>query len=381
LTSHSPFHRLRRGGAAATAFVVLAVAAPTAGAQQSRVVPGYFANNEGNTSGLRPFASDAFRFQMIVAGGELASNVAILNEFAFRRDNTNQSMTYNGFTWSNLTVAIGYAARPPASMSTSFASNRLGTQMKVFSGNYHLPNQPPASKAPFNIAFKLGTPWVYARSSGDVLIEMTIPGTNTTKNQYPVDAIGAGPGTMIVRDFGTKGGFASKDAYSVTNTAPTHLLPGGSVDLGASGLKSAYPAIVVYGFSNKAFGPIPLPFDLTGLGMAGNHLYVSLDLVLPLPVAKDATGLFGGSTRVPVPPAPWAAGATIYAQAAFFDQPSNAAGLVWSNGVESRTSQTPISPLQSLYADDSTAASGFFPITGFGGMGGLVTQFKGPVFN
>ncbi|MFQ5506582.1 MAG: hypothetical protein ACE5F1_17570 [Planctomycetota bacterium] len=352
-------------------------------AQRSRHVPEFFDRNEGNDSSLRPFAADAFRMQMLIDGGELASRVAVLNEFAFRRDGRNGATPFSGRVLRNLAVTIGLASSTPGTMSQTFAKNRNGTQTVVHSGTYRLPDQPAIkSTGPFNVVFKLAKPFLYFRRRGDLLIEMTIPGKNASKFPYPLDAVSAGPGNARVQEFGGAGLIAQEPGYRVTNDAPTRLQPGGSVVLRASGLTKDRPALGVWGISNTSFGPFKLPLDLLPLGAAGNFLHVSMDLMLPLSLGQDVnTKLFSGSVELRIPPLAAFAGATVYGQVIFADPPTNSLGLVFSNGVRMQISTSPISPLQLLYSDDASSATGFFTLTANGGLGGLVTRFGGPVFD
>ena len=191
----------------------------------------------------------------------------------------------------------------------------------------------------------------------------------------------AGVGTQTVRDFGTQGPLTANPSYKVTNNAPTRLQPGGSVILDASGFTKAFPALAIFGFSNKNFGPLKLPLDLTGLGAATNHLYVSMDLILPLALTQDTNAAtFSGRSGTLIPPVREALGLPLFGQAVIVDQQSNALGLVFSNGVEMVVTRTPISPMQLLYSNDSSSRTGLFTLTANGGLGGLVTRFGGRGF-
>ena len=79
------------------------------------------------------------------------------------------------------------------------------------------------------------------------------------------------------------------------------------------------------GVSNTNLGGLPLPFDLSVLGMNGCTLYTSLDVTLPM------TNLFGRA-RATVPiPLGRQPGLRFYNQAIVVDPGANAAGLVLSN--------------------------------------------------
>lgn len=74
--------------------------------------------------------------------------------------------------------------------------------------------------------FKAAQPFVYLPGQGDLLIELTVAGKNSTKIQYPLDAISAGRGTQSVATFGLNGRLIGNPSYRVTNPAPNGGLGG-----------------------------------------------------------------------------------------------------------------------------------------------------------
>ncbi len=75
-----------------------------------------------------------------------------------------------------------------------------------------------------------------------------------------------------------------------------------------------------------AWGGLPLPFDLTGIGAAGCSLYVRPDVCVPL-----ATGGGAASHTEVVPSGPWAIGSVFFNQAWAVDASANPLGVVASN--------------------------------------------------
>lgn len=82
----------------------------------------------------------------------------------------------------------------------------------------------------------------------------------------------------------------------------------------------------VIGFSDSALGSLPLPFDLSGIGMPGCRLLTSREVM-----RAEVTSV-AWSWRQPLPGSPIFLGATLHAQAFAADPAGNALGLVASNG-------------------------------------------------
>ena len=84
-------------------------------------------------------------------------------------------------------------------------------------------------------------------------------------------------------------------------------------------------AIAFLGFSNKNYGPIPLPFKLDALGATGCSLYTSLDLGVGAPVIKNVA-----KVSFPFPLVPALAGVKVYHQFLMIDKPANKLGMIFS---------------------------------------------------
>jgi hypothetical protein len=98
-------------------------------------------------------------------------------------------------------------------------------------------------------------------------------------------------------------------------------------NLRVSNLGPFAPGILLFGFSDTTWGGVPLPLDLTFLGMSGCNLLVSWDLQV---------GFFpsGGKWDLPLtlPNDPTLEGLTFYNQAWVLDPKANAFGVGTSNG-------------------------------------------------
>ena len=358
-----------------TLYLPAILLATTLAAQTTKVVPGYATNLDANEQSYFPFVYDKTRVQQVWDGATICTTSAVLTGLAMRRDAADPNPCA-AFSISTLVLSLGYSSSTPATMSTTFASNRTGTQTQVYSGAYNVPANPPVGgTGPFNIAWAISTPFVYMRANGNLLFEFEIPGIANVKNRYFVDAVRTNP-AGAANQFGTSGRFASQETPAFACATPgTQIVPGGSFTLDASGLLSLYPAMLYVGASRTAWGSLPLPLDLTAFNAPGNSVYASADIMFGLPLTLNA-GKYSGSRQFNVPNIPTLGGQSLYAQCLFLNPPSNGLGLVLSNAIaiDLGTNQ-PIT--QVLGASDSTSTSGFFWFGGSGDTGGPVVQFTG----
>lgn len=94
-------------------------------------------------------------------------------------------------------------------------------------------------------------------------------------------------------------------------------------------LGSSPAALGMLGFSNTEFGVIPLPLDLTGLGMNGCSLYVSIDVSQPL---LNTSG--SATWQLPIPNQTDLLGLHLYQQCLVLDASANSFGAVFSNAAQ-----------------------------------------------
>jgi hypothetical protein len=97
-----------------------------------------------------------------------------------------------------------------------------------------------------------------------------------------------------------------------------------------AGANASLPGILSIGVSRQMWLSVPLPIDLTPLGMTGCKLYG--DQILAIPVATDAAGSI--KLQVGVPSGPGWSGVHIVGQAIIADPGANPANLVASDAVE-----------------------------------------------
>lgn len=304
--------------------------------------------------------------QQITLGSALCSSSSIIFELALRADGT---AAIPARTFSTLKLSLGYTSNTPGNMSTTFATNRTGTQTLVFNGAYTLPAQ-LANQRSFDIQWKLAKPFIYTRNSGNLLIEFEVPVT-PTKSNYFLDCHNQSTNTGVSYTYGTAGTFSSPELYKYYCADDSALKPGGKAEMVISPLSKQYPALTIWGFSNNLWGKIALPLDLTGLGAPKNFLNVSPDLMFALPLTAVIGG-FEGRAALPIPSDNKFMGKSIFTQMAFLDQAANKAGLVFSEGLSMTiTTNQAVSTLVGHY--DYKSTTGYKQSNGTG----LVMQFSG----
>src|SRR5262249_13932816 len=124
---------------------VLLLAATAAG-QVPKVVPGFCAGLDGNDASYFPFIYDKTLVQQMLDGAALCTTSALIMDLRMRRDQGDPTAR-PGYSIPSLTLRLGYSSLTPATMSTTFASNRAGTPTQIFSGPYNTPSQAPPAGA------------------------------------------------------------------------------------------------------------------------------------------------------------------------------------------------------------------------------------------
>jgi hypothetical protein len=364
-----PFHRT---------FLPTLLLLTAASAQTPKVVPDFCAGLDGNEQSYFPFLYDKTIVQQMWDGAAICTNSALIMDLRMRRDQGDPT-TSPGYSIPSLILRLGHSSLTPATMSTTFASNRSGALTQIFSGTYNPPAQlPPAGPTgPFNVVWTLATPFVYTRSQGSLLFEFEITGIANSKNPYYLDAVRTNPAGWPTK-YGTSGTLATREAFTLDCTsAPALLVPGGSATFSIAGLKSLYPTLLVLGVSRNWYAPVNmlLPFDLGPFNAPGNTIYASPDTTTGIPILPQGA-LWGGSVTFPIPAQPNLGAQSLYAQTVCIDPPANGLGLVLSHGLQVVLG-TPAAITSIIGASDSTAATGFSQFGSPGDAGGPVVQFTG----
>ncbi len=351
--------------------------APT-GFAQNRVVPSHLATVEGNNYFDFPFVYDKGHFQQIWEGPAVCGSTAVIMQVSFRRDTDYRKQSYVAKTFANTTVSLGSTPVSPAKMSTTFAINLVGATMTTLVNgvNFTLPAQTQyTSVAPFNVHYPLTTPFIFQRSSGNLIMEWIVPGNANSKSVYTLDGEIPTKNTGYVRSFGTFGKFKSGETPTLV-CDPSTLIPGGSIDLSVSPLKSAYPAAAFFDTSNTTYAGLSLPFDLGTIGGQGSFLYTGRTIEVPMAVTTTTQG-YRANVKLPLPNNSSYAGFKLFGQSWFADKNSNNLGVVTSNAVELVAGTgTPYTRI--LGQQSSTATTGFFE-KGNSRFGGPVVLFTGSI--
>lgn len=99
----------------------------------------------------------------------------------------------------------------------------------------------------------------------------------------------------------------------------------------ATNLPANSLAVFKFGVSDQWWGGLPLPFDLSIIGMTGCTEYVSNDVLIGLP-----TGAGAASYTLPLPNNPSLRGVRLFSQVFTVDPTANAFGATTTNAIEAR---------------------------------------------
>ena len=104
---------------------------------------------------------------------------------------------------------------------------------------------------------------------------------------------------------------------------------GQNLDFEVQAVPVTAPLTLLLGASNQQWGTLPLPFDLSVVGMTGCLLRTSVDATLPM---TNTNGV--GTLQVPVPNAPALIGQRLYVQTFVLDAGANRANATLANALE-----------------------------------------------
>ncbi|MCA8947999.1 MAG: hypothetical protein KDE27_00760, partial [Planctomycetes bacterium] len=114
------------------------------------------------------------------------------------------------------------------------------------------------------------------------------------------------------------------------------LRPGAATQLSINGMRPNTTAALWTGWSTTQWGPMALPLGLGFAGMPGCDLLVAPDAPFAFPTGSGTAQAGFGVPRSSV-----IVGADLGLQVAQYDPTANAAGLVWSHGLEARIGPMP----------------------------------------
>lgn len=344
-------------------------------AQTSRIVPGASSTVEGSTLSVYPFGYTNPRCQQIWSGAALTNSTALIDGISFRMDTKGRNGAEPSRSYTGVTFAIGSTTQTPQGLSKTFANNVTSALTTVASGNWVLPAQPAptVSPAPFDIHIGWSLPFLFSASSGNLILDITLPG-NVGKSNYFVDAEVSNGASGNSATFGASGAFSSPESFQLEADIGA-LTPGGSLALTCGTFQNSYNGNLIVGLSKSTWGATPLPFNLQAIGAPNNELLVSLDAEFNFNTSATAGG-HESTFKSPIPNATTFHGLTFFTQAYYADANANAAGLVTTHAL-ALTIQNPTAGPETNQVGfyDSTATSGNFALGSRAG--GPVTKFHG----
>ena len=178
---------------------VAALAAPSAFAAGTRVVPGIYASTPGDVNNLIPLSWGLFcspclpssgRVQQLYSASEFTDGPAIqLTGIAFRPDEQD-SVSFGSTSGTIQSIEIHLSTKPAGALSSTFANNVGADDTIVYSGavalTYDPSGQSVGSVRPFMWAITFTTPFVYHPANGDLLVDFkTVTGVDPNVGTIP----------------------------------------------------------------------------------------------------------------------------------------------------------------------------------------------------
>lgn len=266
------------------------VLAASAAAQTSRVLPddsleNVWAGNNG--TGVGYATQNGISQNLYIAPFSVGSSV---QGVGFRRTAT--TVDFPSFT-IDFEISLSSTPADLATLSSTFANNRGSDHTAVLPRQMiNIPAR-AANSAPSSFFTLPTTPWTFA--GPNLLIECKSYGTGNV-TAWRMDRCFERTTVGEAINWGQ-----SCSTATVASTGGTPAYVGGStVTLTLAGAAATQPAIALLGFDlNRAFGALPLPYDLGTLGMTGCTLLV--DPLAQLATATDGAG--AASVALPIPSA------------------------------------------------------------------------------
>ncbi len=311
--------------------------------------PSQFLKSFGPYGMYMPLGYKPHRMQAIYDSSKL-SNTIVATGLAFRVEDRFITPVRN--YWVELQIEAGMTKYSPISMSRTFAYNRTGTMTTILKKQkVRLPDITVANKDPlkWDIRIPLDRPLIYKKATSQHLLmdfrnSATSFGTKYAYYYVDYDYNYASPGVTrsysllttsttgyVTRGYGPILGFTKPNPGGAIPQIESSSVPviGGSYQLQLRQAKAGSAALLFLGFSNKNWGAIPLPLDLSAAGAAGCSLLTEPSLILT--GATDSKGLASFPLGVPRQKALIQLG--LYHQVAVLDPTANKLGLAWTAGL------------------------------------------------
>jgi len=146
-------------------------------AETTVVVPNALAAAEGGADNIYPFETfgGSLRYQQVFAASEFASlpGPSLITQIAFRPDATVNIP--NEVMITSVQINLSTTAASPDGLSTTFANNVGGNDTVVFRGSLSFVSAvagPPGGPNNFDYVVPLQTPFLYAPSAGNLLLDV-----------------------------------------------------------------------------------------------------------------------------------------------------------------------------------------------------------------
>ncbi len=289
--------------------------APLISAQKtSVVVPQRYATVEGASRSTYPLSYRKVRWQMIVDSSEICRQVATLRSFEFRADGLHSSAGYAAFQLKP-TIDLYVTSTSAKTMGKTWATNIGGAKKQTMFSGKVLKLPAFTGKAPvphaFTVKIPFVRPFVLLRSKGNLLIDWQEQQTYQRSSWLADSAIywrtSRPANTQIWKNTACKDGAGNQASISIASKGAS---PGQNLDVNfvlTPGPGQKLDLFINWlGLSNRQYGALKLPFDVTGFaGMTQCSL--ATDIVL----TKAATT---SPVSWPIPNDPKLEGLALYTQ-------------------------------------------------------------------
>ncbi len=340
------------------------------GAQSTVVVPAGFANKEGGSYHWVVGYYQVARLQQIYAKSAMPANSIVIKAFKFRRDGTSSS-TFQAHSYDYDVYMSNRTVDPPSSCGFGWNQNHGPDLTKVIAKktvSWPAEPKPATPPAPFKILFPLDKPFPYKGKAFVIEFKTVPPSTVKTyyyrwyndAQYYPTSAGWGYYKTVSPKNIGKS--CRPKGASSDPSNYGYYPYPGSPFWFYSYWRisKAGIPAIIFIGSTDKKWGNINLPFDLTPLGAPGCNVYV--DMVLAYASKTNSSGRADFKLGA-IPLDPTLSGQVFYNQQFAFDPSFNAMGMVSTYGRKYTvgTGFTGAAPGFCFYSYKSSASSSYDP--------------------
>jgi hypothetical protein len=307
--------------------------------QTKVVIPSGYQNTEGNSAELRPFAYDRIRLTQYFGINLLRNHIPFrktITGLAYRRDG--KAFTRSTFvrrtspTW---TIRMGnfFPSRSnPKEVYLRPGNGSFNSMTTVFNAKKVVfPRLGPVgfSLPPFNIRFPLDAPFQYTLTGGYLAIDHFVYETRNRTSTYLVDAVRSQVDVGTATAYGTSCPKGQNRAFGVSSNPGSNF----PLELRLFGGVPGSLLIGTFGVSKTSWNGVPLPLDLSFIGLRGCNIYASEEILIPIKANTNG----GAAIIAKLPPDRNLAGVNLFSQWISIDRRINPSfPLSFSNGVAFR---------------------------------------------